>query len=489
MVVATRSEDIMYICRNCLRSAGVFAIAFFLTASFVFSLPVESSEIRFIFFFIGDGMGYPQVKATESYLESRGDSLVMTLFPVHGEVTTHSLDSGATDSAAAATALATGYKASSGVLSMNPESGETYKTVAQFARDSGMRVGILTTVAINDATPAAFYSHQPSRLLRYQIGLDLVRSEFDLFAGWGMASRRGTDGESPDILEIAHKTGYHVVREIGKLSSANQHGKKVLALLPIPFAIDRGKEEVSLVRLTEEAVDFLTNPGGFFLMVEGGKIDWACHTNDPGSTVFEMRAFDEAVAVAAAFSEQYPEETLIVVTGDHETGGMSLHKGFSPSTVSLLDAQKVSYERFLTLFESESPSTLEEVLGFVSRTHGFVLDDHDHPLFLEPADRDALQKALVLLKTGDQGEIRKRFAGYHPVMVTANHILSLKAGISWNHHGHGADPVPVYARGAKAELFGKALDNTDIAKLFFHILGSPRDLSAWYEHIPECEIE
>lgn len=464
---------------------SLLATVFFLVFTLVLPLwQAGCQEIRYIFYCIGDGMGFPQVEATETYLQSRGESLTMTSFPVHGKVTTHSLDSAATDSAAAATALATGYKAASGVLSMNLESREPYQTVAEFARDAGMKVGILTTVAMNDATPAAFYAHQTSRRLHYQIGLDLIESGFDLFAGWGIASRHGPKGTSPDLLELAYQAGYTVVRDIAELTPTEIHTDKAVALLPLHFELDREGHTVSLAQLTEAAIRFLSHPQGFFLMVEGGKIDWACHVNDPGTTITEMHAFDEAVAVASAFADRFPEETLIVVTGDHETGGMSLEEFFSPERVSLLEQQKVSYQRFLDMFEEESPATVEEVLLFVSRTHGFVLDNHDHPLYLEEHERDALGEILYLLQNGDQEVIRKRFAGYHPLMITANHILSRKAGISWSHHGHGTEPVPVYARGVKAELFNEARDNTDIAKILFNILGSVEKSYHWEEGIP-----
>ncbi|HSV31141.1 MAG TPA: alkaline phosphatase [Atribacteraceae bacterium] len=443
--------------------SAIVVLTFLLVSSPSFGLPA-----RFLFFFIGDGMGFSQVQVAESFrrsVESAG--LTILQFPVQGEVTTHSLGSPLTDSAAAGTAFATGHKASFGVISLDP-TGRALPTLAERARDAGLGVGIVTSVALNDATPAAFYAHQPSRLDRYEIGLDLIDSGFDFFAGWGLSSRRGPQRDREDLLDLARQRGFTLVTSREALAVLNQKKLPVLALLPFPFEIEREKEDLSLGEITARAIDLLDHPLGFFLMVEGGKIDWACHTNDAASAVWETIAFDEAVAAAVSFLLERPEETLIVVTGDHETGGMSFCEGENDK-IHVLAQQKCSYETVQERLRSIAvrKESFPEILALARECYGLWAPPGTIPPGsasppLAPDEIALLQEAWSIFVSGDQDIIRRRFGGYHPVMITLNRILSRRAGVGWSHFGHSPDPVPVFAWGAGQDLFYGKMDNTDI---------------------------
>ena len=158
---------------------------------------VEEVKIpKYVFLFIGDGMSYPQVQAT-AYFLGKSKKLPFMEFPSVGMMTTYNSESTITDSASAATAMATGHKTSSGTLGMNENNTVSYPTIAEYLKDSlGYKIGLITTVSLNHATPAGFYAHQSSRKNYYQIGTNMISSNFDFFAGGGFTDSKGTNGKS-----------------------------------------------------------------------------------------------------------------------------------------------------------------------------------------------------------------------------------------------------------------------------------------------------
>ena len=198
-------------------------------------------------------------------------------------------------------------------------------------------MGIATSVGIDHATPGAFYAHQPDRNMYYEISLDLAKTGFDFYAGSGFNCR-----DTQKIFAAIEQAGYTIARGTDEYKEKCDDAQKMLLIqeegyLPfsLPYAIDRKEGDLTLAQITESAIDFLTedNRKGFFLMVEGGKIDWACHDNDPATVVNEVIDFDNAIKVAYEFYQKHPKETLIVVTADHETGGLGL--GNSDYTLNL----------------------------------------------------------------------------------------------------------------------------------------------------------
>ena len=323
------------------------------------AVTVHAQRAKYVFFFIGDGMGLNQVNTTEMYLgEQAGligtQPLTFASFPVAGMATTFSASNSITDSAAGGTALATGSKTYNGAIGVNVDK-ETVMSVAERAKRSGKKVGVTTSVSVDHATPASFYAHRVNRSMYYEIAQDMLKADFDFYAGGGFLRPDKTfDGkEAPSIFPQIEEAGYTLARGVDEYEVKCDDADKMVLIqkegadpASLPYAIDREEGDLTLKQITESAIDFLTkdNNKGFFLMVEGGKIDWACHNNDVATAVQEVLDLDEAVKVAYEFYKQHPKETLIVITADHETGGLGLgYDGYTLALKSLAN-QETSQE-------------------------------------------------------------------------------------------------------------------------------------------------
>ena len=325
-----------------------------------------AQQAKYVFYFIGDGMGVNQVQGTELY---RGElegkigitPIWFTQFPYATTATTFSATNGVTDSAAAGTALATGNKTQNGTIGMKQDLQTEVSSVAVWAKNKGCRVGVTTSVSVDHATPAAFYAHDPSRGSYYKIGTDLYKAGFDFYAGSDFIdpnNKDNKDGNSENLYTMAEKNGYTIARGYKDYLKKCKKADKMILFqsekasekdrTAIPYAIDRTKDDLTLADITRSAINFLSKDlsKGFFLMVEGGKIDWACHSNDAATAFHEVADMDEAVKVAYEFYSQHPDETLIVVTADHETGGFVLGTGAYKLNLQVLKNQKVSESGF-----------------------------------------------------------------------------------------------------------------------------------------------
>ena len=295
-----------------------------------------AGKAKYVFLFIGDGMGRYQRAAATAYLRETAQNpdaaLTMDAFPVQGETLTDAAGGGVTDSAAAGTALATGHKTKNKRIAMDASGREDLRTMAERARACGRKIGIITSVSLDHATPACFYAHVPSRNEYAKIARSAITTPtVDFLGGGGLLGQKQGDGT--DLLEAAKKQGIILVRT-RKALAAVQPGKRVYAFnhrldkkAALPWVTASKPDDLTLAELTRHGIRLLDNPKGFFIMVEGGKIDWACHSNDLKSAVRETLAFDEAVAVAQEFAKARPADTLVVVTADHETGNLRPAKG------------------------------------------------------------------------------------------------------------------------------------------------------------------
>ncbi len=369
---------------------------------------------KFIFLFIGDGMGHAQVSLAEAYLsalkgEISNEALSFTKFPVMGMATTYSANSYITCSSAAGTALSTGTKTNNGMLGVDPQ-GNILKSIAFTIHQSGIPVGIASNTTIDHATPAAFYASSNSRNNYYEIAEQLPKSGFEFFGGGGFVQPTGPEKDQKDIYAVIEESGYTVARGINEYIS--KKGAKKIALFQergkeadLPYAIDREPTDLTLKQVVAAGIDHLYGPKGFFLMTEGGKIDWSAHSNDAKTTIMEVIDFADAIDVAVQFYNKYPNETLIIVTADHETGGL--------------------------------------VLG---RERGYVLDLKQ----LEP-------------QTKSVATDKENTEFYQE--------LNRKANVGWATSSHSGVSVPVYAIGAGSRLFSGRMDNTEIPKRLLRILG------------------
>ena len=427
-----------------------------------------AKPVKYVFLFIGDGMSIPQRMTAEELARiNTGKGLAINSMPHQALTTTRSANSFITDSAASGTAIACGSKTNNGMIGMDPKGGRL-KSVAEVARDSGRKVGILTSVTLNHATPAAFYGHNRSRGNYYDLGLDLVESGFDFFGGGGIAECDDKKAKSykGDIYEIAEGRGYTVVRKDMKALAALKPGcGKVIATGAdgaLMYNLD-APDSPRIADFTKRAIELLDNERGFFIMVEGGKIDWMCHANDAATVMAEVADFDNAVKVALEFARKNPRDTLVVVTGDHETGGLTM--GFAGtaynSYIDRLNAQKRSREAFNSaskkLAGGGKDIEFEDVIPLLSESFGFVFDeDSESPLALSEAERGELEKAFGRWKK----DVSKG-----ALSLAAAKILNNKAGLAWTSDAHTALPVETSAQGAGAEVFSGTIDNTDIAKI------------------------
>ena len=452
------------------------------------TLPRESGA-KYVFLFIGDGMGLAQTHLTEAYLAAihetqdetppppGAEGLTFTRFPVTGLFTNYTTNHQTTDSAAAATAMATGHKTSRGTISMDPTGKQSYVTIAELAKAAGMKVGIVSTSSINDATPAAFYAHHPTRKDFHEIAHQVPTSKVDYFAGSGLSQSKGPLGNA---IELAVQNGFKLVTTPQELAEC-QRGERVLFQGWVPYAIDRPDDRVTLVEMTQKGIELLENPNGFFMMIESARIDGAGHTNDVRPLVAEVAALDVAVRAAVKFYQKHPLETLIVVTSDHETGGLTLgSRGPRPKRgLANIQLQKKSWRVFN-----------KEVLVPFKESHSWSSAEDDIPDDLKVAIRDFFGLNYDLLSVAHTKRIedaydasmyapKKRNPNYkhplygrnNPLSLVSAQIVAERAGVTWTSSSHTFVPIPVYALGVSAHRFDGYYDNTDIARKLAEAMG------------------
>lgn len=461
-------------------------------------LPARTKQAdtpKYVFLFIGDGMSFAQVNAARIFSSmEKGTvigSLSFTEFPVTGMVTTYDETSVCPDSASTGTAIACGQKTASGVLGMLGDKQTPVKNIAELFQEQGRKIGILTTVTLNNATPAAFYAHVPSRGDYYDIAMQMAQSGVDFFAGGGLANRAGAKGDKPDAFEVLAQNGYTIADTAGEIAALGSGSGKVYAVCPtlakqdaMPFALDAAADDMSLKDFVSKGIEVLRGDDGFFMVCESGKIDWACHANDAMTAIGETLVLADAVSEAVAFAQEHPDDTLILVTADHETGGMAI--GYAASgyntDFSLLAGQKLSYSAFNALFErmeaDNSKLTMDDMLPVINESFGLaapggsaknpacVMTGYEYGLLTE-----ALKASLR--GAGGSDEAKLLYGGYEPLTVTLTHILNHKAGIGWTTYAHTGGLVPVFAYGAGAEEFGGCYDNTDIFKKLVKLCALP----------------
>lgn len=333
----------------------------------------EDGQAKYIFLMIGDGMSASSVAAAESYLSYKegklgGEQLRFTQFPVYGNCTTHSANTRVTCSSAAATAISTGHKTNNYMLCVDPE-GNHLKSMTYALKEQGYRIGIASTVPVNHATPAAFYASAESRGDYYNITLQIPESGFDFFAGSGIIDITGSDKDKEALDEILKREGYDVCYGIAELNESDDNDG-VLLLEPsqrqkaLNYEVKHDEKDDSASDIMQAAIDFLGEEKPFFIMYEGGEIDWAAHDNNLPETIESIKRFDEAITVAYEFYLKHSDETLIVVTADHETGGITL------------GGKKNSYDLYWENFENREEKGLdvkgvndETNIGWTSNAH------------------------------------------------------------------------------------------------------------------------
>ncbi len=446
-------------------------------------LPTMAQKAKYVFYFIGDGMGVNQVNGTEAYraeLEGRIGirPLLFTQFPFATMVTTYSATNGVTDSAASGTALATGKKTKNGTLGMLPDLQTEVKSIANQAQEAGLRVGIATSVSVDHATPAAFYTHVPNRNDYYAIGQSMIRAGFDFYAGSDFQRPTGKNSsEEGTLYEQGRDAGYTIVRGYGEYKKKARKADKMILLQSeeaskrdrsaIPYAIDRDEQDLTLSDITRAGIHFLAKADkdnkGFFLMVEGGKIDWACHANDAATTFAEVEDFDNAIRVAYEFYEQHPDETLIVVTADHETGGIVLGTGQYALNLQALKHQRMSVNKLSARFNelrraTENKVTWEMAQQVLSQSFGFwdgiKLNKRQEARLRKTFDETFMNQKPAM----DVSEYQKD----ERLASVAKEIINEIAMVGWVSGSHSNGYVPAFSIGVGADKFSHRMDNSEI---------------------------
>lgn len=440
----------------------------------------EAKAPKYIFYYIGDGMGMNHVLNAQIYSNEvlgNDSTLTMLTFPVAAMARTHSASSDVTDSAAAGTALATGHKTRNDMLGVTPDSAAV-TSIAKTLFDNGWGVGLVTTVAIDDATPGAFYAHVPTRHEYMTIGRTLAESGYQFAAGAGLRAARDKEGVKTGLLDYFAEQGVTVASGVDGLKAEADRllllSDDTVRTWNVGYTIDSIPGALTLPAMTAAGMRQLqkVSPDRFFMMVEGGNIDHAGHANDGGTILREVINFDQSLKLAYDFYLAHPDETLIVVTADHETGGLSVGTTTTGYAVrpQVAAAQKVSKEQFGEYVKSlahdrriyrwpDMEEYLAENLGLGSAVE---LTEE------ETAELAAMFEALVEGRNSaaDQETLYATFNGF---TARVFELLNDKAGLGFATIKHTGAMVPVFAIGVGSELFNGVNDNTDLPRKILSI--------------------
>ncbi|MCH3917283.1 MAG: alkaline phosphatase [Spirochaetia bacterium] len=454
----------------------------------------QAGRAKHVILLIGDGMGVPQIAAADAYLGAEDGNWMGKLsfedFPHQGMTTTYASDRLITDSAAAGTAIATGHKTYCGAISVDDNHTPLTSILAE-AQQQGKATGVLTTTRVTHATPAVFLAHNVDRDDENAIAIDESLSGVDFLAGGGYRNFVGQGGslkskrtDGRDLTKEMSAKGYTTFVGDGKtadfLAYQPKAGDKVLGLFSashLSYAIDKA-DQPTLAQMTDKAIQLLSkDDDGFFLMVEGGRIDHACHANDAKTSIIDTLAFNDAVQKAIDYYKQHSGDTLVIIVADHETGGLTL--GFAgteyESAFKALEGQDISYENYTENAFAQYKEThtaancsLDDLKGDLKNYFG--LDNL--------TAQESVELAAALKRSMD-GEVIKSaytddyllYGGYEPFVMEITHVLNSRAGIGWTTYSHTAVPVATYAEGPDSQLVNGMMDNVDIYKVMADALG------------------
>ena len=450
---------------------------------------LEPPTPKYVFLMIGDGMGINQVFGAQNYNQVTGDGprfINFTQFPVRTFVTTFSASSLVTDSAASGTALATGVKTYNHGLGVDPD-GKPVESICVWAHRKGIGTGVASTVGVNHATPAAFYAHVEDRNDYEKIADQLIASNFiDFAAGGGIITQTRTTGNTSQYFEDkAREAGITVLRGHDQFKDMAKQEGRVLCLgedastTDLKFAMDRRGGETELSDFVQAGIDYLYGhfKNGFFFMVEGGEIDGAGHNNDAICNIKETNDFAKAIDVVLKFYEKHPQETLILVTADHETGGLELGDNYIMNP-ELLKVRKWSegeinkqFRELAGVGPDRQPlpdrviPTWEQVKSFLAVATGLwsMIDVSEEE---EAHFKELYHNAFEL---NQEEVVETLYSVSNRIVSDAIVYADRQAGYLWMHGGHTGSPVGLYVKGARAVDFNNCTDNSLIPQFIRRI--------------------
>lgn len=450
-------------------------------------IPSSPKKPKYVFYFIGDGMSVAQVLGTEFYNAAKCgtneiERLNFSQFPTRTFVTNHSASNLVTDSAAAATALATGCKTNNDYVGVDKD-GNALRSIIDVATEGGYKVGLVTNVGINHATPSGFYGHTTDRLAFSQLIDDYIASEVDFIAGatvMDKLTRKLAKSYKPvttvELVERVRNAGIEITTDITR--AATTRDKRVALIANdkenkhVPNVIDRkGDEQHTLIAFTRAAIEYLTSnsDNGFFLMVEGGKIDYAAHNKDAATVFNEINEFAESIELALDFAEQHPDETLIVVTSDHDTGGLSIGYNYYTVRMDAITAQNLSVvmlSKVLRNMRAEGYRNWADYKQMFADRLGLwrnvPVSNEDEQLLLDDFNN-------IFMKYGKQ--LEGLYTKNEIIAIDAMNILYKYALIDWASFEHTGLYTPLYVKGFGESKFTTCSDQTDIPKTMARLMG------------------
>ena len=332
----------------------------------------------------------------------------------------------------------------------------TYK----LKQEKGFKIGIITTVPITHATPAAFYAHQKDRNNYDDISKELISSNFDYFGNGGFNLR---EYQVEQIEYLLKENNYNVVKTKEEIKKLNSKSGKVIAINPnqkeglTPFEFETGKDELKLSDFVKKGIDVLESENGFFMMVESGMVDFASHNNDAKSVISEVNALDNAVKEALNFYNKHKDETLIIVTGDHETGGLTIGNSTSGYNLNtkILQNQKISYmtlENYMKEARANNYS-FGKVFEYLKENFGISLSDKSK-IYVSQTEFNRLALAY---ENGNLNNLLIEF-------------MSQKAGIGWTTKNHTGSPITVYSIGAGSDNFSGVYSTIEFNSKLLEVL-------------------
>ncbi|MCL4514370.1 MAG: alkaline phosphatase [Firmicutes bacterium] len=432
----------------------------------VFPSFAAEGQVKNVILLIGDGMGFGPTQYARNILVGPEGRLTFEKFPYVGLVSTYSANQWVTDSAAAATAMATGYKTNNEMIGVKPD-GTPVKTVLEAAQQAGKAVGLISTNTIYDATPAAFGAHFAARSGSDAIAAQLVDHQIDVLLGGGSdrflpkGVGPGKRADGKNLVDEVKAAGYVYVTNRSELASAA--GSKLLGLFNpsyMNYQNDRDEvnsQEPSLAEMTSKALEVLSkDKDGFFLMSEGARIDHMAHTAEVAGVVSEIKDFEAAVDVAVKFAASR-KDTLVVVTADHDTMGLSVTEPFKPEVIRQVKASP-EYMALQMKKDQDGVLTAESIKQVFADFAGIT---------------DLTDAEIVIVQGTSKAAPYKQ--GYEIGSIIAAHAnvgaISSAIRAQGRTGGHSGNQVAIYASGPAGQAFAHVLDNTDIARILAQVMG------------------
>ncbi len=436
------------------------------------ALSLSAAQPRYIFYYIGDGMGMGPVVAAEMYnrqVLGNDTPILMMQFPTAGFCLTYSASSPVTDSAAAGTALSTGVKTKNSMLGMDPDT-VAVTSVAKILFDHGYGVGLVTTCSPDDATPGAFFAHVPNRGMAYEIDVQAAESGYQFMAGGDLRGWRDRQGNATELPQVLESNNVQLVRGLPALAEVQSDriilvGEEGCDPNNTGYAID-GDGAMTLPAMTEACIQHLerVTPDAFFMMVEDGNIDHALHANDGGAAIADVLKFNEALQYAYDFYKQHPDETLIIVTADHDTGGLAIGNKFTGymAHLELVGCQKVSKEQFekycRSILESKRRYDWADMQRYLTENFGFW----ETITLTEAQDKSLREKFEATFELRNSEDQNTMYANFNQFAVEVFKIFNDHAGFGFIATSHTGNPVPVFAVGVGADKFTHLNNNIEI---------------------------